>query len=180
MVMRRVPREQFYLHTSVVVPLEAPSFIATMQPLQGLQLPAHQQFLTLRPSLTWRTQRDRPSDAPAQRSSSLDPTLDLKWRPRPELVIDATLNPDFSQVALDVPIDFLEDCRDVPCDEQTTCVTGKRCVSKQIVANDCAPPRTCELTLVREAPPRDAAADGDGPPGPPSGPPLRWPQLNGN
>jgi hypothetical protein len=103
MVIRRVPREQFYLHTSVPVPAEAPSFIATMQPLQGVQLPEHQQFLTLRPSLTWRTQRDRPFGAAAQRSSSLDPTLDLKWRPRAELVVDATLNPDFSQVALDVP-----------------------------------------------------------------------------
>lgn len=103
MVARRVPREQFHLHTSVLVPAEAPSFIATMQPLQGVQLPAHQQFLTLRPSLTWRTQRDQGFDQRAQRSSSLDPTLDLKWRPRPELVVDATLNPDFSQVALDVP-----------------------------------------------------------------------------
>ena len=103
MVARRVPREQFHLHTSVLIPVEAPSFIATMQPLQGVQLPAHQQFLTLRPSLTWRTQRERPFAGPPQRSSSLDPTLDLKWRPLPELVIDATLNPDFSQVALDVP-----------------------------------------------------------------------------
>ena len=103
MVMRRVPREQFYLHTSVLIPVEAPSFIATMQPLQGVQLPAHKQFLTLRPSLTWRTRRERPFGEPARRSSSLDPTLDLKWRPRAELVVDATLNPDFSQVALDVP-----------------------------------------------------------------------------
>lgn len=103
MVGRRVPREQFFMHTSVLVPFEAPNFIATLQPLQGVQLPAHQQFLTLRPSLTWRTQRDRPFDGPARRSSSLDPTLELKWRPRAELVVDATLNPDFSQVALDVP-----------------------------------------------------------------------------
>jgi hypothetical protein len=103
MVARRVPREQFYLHTSVLIPAEAPSFIATMQPLQGVQLPAHRQFLTLRPSLTWLTRRNRPYDAPAKRSGSLDPSLDLKWRPRAELVVDATLNPDFSQVALDRP-----------------------------------------------------------------------------
>ena len=34
---------------------------------------------------------------------AVDASLDLKWRPRAELVIDGTLNPDFSQVALDVP-----------------------------------------------------------------------------
>jgi hypothetical protein len=103
MVARRVPREQFYLHTSVLIPVEAPNFIATMQPLQGVQLPAHRQYLSLRPSITWRTQREKPVGAAPTRSSSLDPSLDLKWRPRAELVVDATLNPDFSQVALDVP-----------------------------------------------------------------------------
>ncbi|NRF67414.1 carbohydrate binding family 9 domain-containing protein [Aquincola sp. S2] len=103
MIGRRVPRDQVYLHTSVLIPVDAPSFIATLQPLQGVQLPAHQQFLTLRPSLTWRQQRTRSGDGPTTRERSIDATLDLKWRPLPELVIDATLNPDFSQVALDVP-----------------------------------------------------------------------------
>ena len=103
MVSRRVPREQFYLHSSVLVPRDAPSFIATLQPLQGLELPEHHQFLTLRPSLTWRRLRDQPAGAPASSSQGLTATLDVKWRPMAELVIDATLNPDFSQVALDVP-----------------------------------------------------------------------------
>ena len=38
MVGRRIPREQFFLHTSVLVPREAPSFIATLQKRQGLQV----------------------------------------------------------------------------------------------------------------------------------------------
>jgi len=103
MVARRVPREQFYLHTSVLVPRDAPNFIATLQPLQGVQLPAQHQFLTLRPSLTWRQSTDRPAAGPASGSHKLEATLDLKWRPLAEWVIDGTLNPDFSQVALDVP-----------------------------------------------------------------------------
>lgn len=103
MVGRRIPRAQFYLHTSVLIPREAPSFIATMQPLDGVQLPAQHQFLTLRPSLTWRTQRSRDGSGPAQRDSSIDASLDLKWRPLAELVVDAALNPDFSQVAVDTP-----------------------------------------------------------------------------
>ncbi len=103
MVGRRVPREQFTLDTSVLVPRDAPSFIAALQPLQGVVLPERHQFLTLRPSLTWREQRDAPAGAPTTRASSVDATLDVKWRPLPEWVLDATLNPDFSQVALDVP-----------------------------------------------------------------------------
>ena len=103
MVGRRVPREQFYLHTSVLIPRDAPSFIATLQPLRGVVLPERHQFLTLRPSLTWHRLRQAPSDGPASSAQRLEATLDLKWRPTAEWVVDATLNPDFSQVALDVP-----------------------------------------------------------------------------
>lgn len=103
MVARRVPREQFYLHSSVLIPRDAPSFIATLQPLQGVVLPDQHQFLILRPSLTWRRQTQQPAGGPDSASRRWDATLDLKWRPLAEWVIDATLNPDFSQVALDVP-----------------------------------------------------------------------------
>ena len=103
MVARRVPREQFYLHSSVLIPRDAPSFIASLQPLQGVVLPERHQFLTLRPSLTWRRQTAQPALGPTLALQRLEATLDLKWRPRAEWVIDATLNPDFSQVALDVP-----------------------------------------------------------------------------
>ena len=103
MVGRRVPRQQFYLHTSVLVPRDAPSFIAALQPLQGVVLPARHQFLTLRPSLTWRRQTTQPAQGPATQVQRPAATLDLKWRPLAEWVVDATLNPDFSQVALDVP-----------------------------------------------------------------------------
>jgi hypothetical protein len=103
MVGRRVPREQFYLHTSVLVPRDAPSFIATLQPLQGVRLPERHQFLTLRPSLTLRREHAREPGAPLQTGSTVEASLDLKWRPLHELVLDATLNPDFSQVALDEP-----------------------------------------------------------------------------
>jgi hypothetical protein len=104
MVARRVPREQFHLLTSVALPWGAPSFIHRLQPLQGVQLPAGQAFLTLRPSLTAR-RTEEIADAAGRRvrRDELDATLDVKWRPRAELVVDATLNPDFSQVALDVP-----------------------------------------------------------------------------
>jgi hypothetical protein len=107
MVARRLPRESFHLLTSVQLPLEAPSFIDRLQPLRGVQLPARSAFLSLRPSVTARHARDRSdlgsSPDAGTRQTSADASLDIKWRPRAELVIDGTLNPDFSQVALDVP-----------------------------------------------------------------------------
>lgn len=103
LVGRRVPRAQFYLDTSAPIPRDAPSFIATLQPLQGVRLPERHQFLTLRPSLTWRTQRSRDGAGPRLTDNAWDASLDLKWRPLAELVVDATLNPDFSQVAVDQP-----------------------------------------------------------------------------
>ena len=102
MVARRLPREQFHLLASTPIPRDAPSFIATLQPLQGVALPEQHAFLTLRPSITLRT-RDDGQGGPGSRRNDADTSLDVKWRPRAELVVDATLNPDFSQVALDVP-----------------------------------------------------------------------------
>jgi len=66
-------------------------------------LPESHGFLTLRPSLTLRGTREQTSGQPRRSASTVDASLDLKWRPRAELVVDGTLNPDFSQVALDVP-----------------------------------------------------------------------------
>ncbi len=102
MVARRLPREQFRLFTSVLIPREAASFIATLQPLAGVALPSSHNFLTLRPGFTLRQTRGSGSgNGPTETRS--EASLDVKWRPRAELVVDGTLNPDFSQVALDVP-----------------------------------------------------------------------------
>lgn len=103
MVARRLPRESFHLLLSVVLPRGSASFIDRLQPLEGLQLPDDHAFLTLRPSLTARREQRRDAAGARGSGSALDVTLDLKWRPRAELVLDGTLNPDFSQVALDVP-----------------------------------------------------------------------------
>jgi hypothetical protein len=98
MVARRLPREQFHLLTSLHLPRGSASFIDRLQALDGVELPAAHGFLTLRPSFTART-----AEGDGARARYIEPALDLKWRPRAELVVDATLNPDFSQVALDLP-----------------------------------------------------------------------------
>ena len=103
MVVRRTPRDEFHMDSSVLIPREAPNFIATMQPLEGVVLPPSSRFLTLRPSLTLRREQSTPAGAPSTSRQRAEASLDVKWRLRPEWVVDATLNPDFSQLALDVP-----------------------------------------------------------------------------
>ena len=103
MVARRLPREQFHLVSSVPIPRDVPSFIHNLQPLVGVTLPENSNFITVRPSVTLRNTREQETGKASISRSKTELSLDAKWRPRAELVMDGTLNPDFSQVALDVP-----------------------------------------------------------------------------
>jgi hypothetical protein len=103
MVLRRVPRDQPYLLMSVPLGRDAANFIEALQPLQGAPTPSNDSFLQLRPNFTLRHSTDQQPGQPATADNMLNVGLDIKWRPRPELVVDATLKPDFSQVELDVP-----------------------------------------------------------------------------
>ncbi|MFL6624834.1 MAG: DUF5916 domain-containing protein [Vitreoscilla sp.] len=103
MVARRMPRDQAYMWTSVTVPTDAPAFISAMQPLEGIELPQQRNFLTIRPSITARHTSDSEPGQGKHAAGGIQGSLDVKWRASPELVIDGTLKPDFSQVALDVP-----------------------------------------------------------------------------
>jgi hypothetical protein len=102
MVGRRIPRAQFTLDLSVNLPREASNFIANLQTLENFTPPPAQSFLQLRPTITARQTRSNLAGVD-ERTREVKPSLDIKWRPRAELVVDATLNPDFSQVELDVP-----------------------------------------------------------------------------
>ena len=103
LVARRVPREQFYWIPSAAIPLDSPNMLVTMQELRGIELPKDANFLTLRPSITLRHTRTQDVPGPVEKENKLQPTLDVKWRPTADLVVDGTLKPDFSQVDLDVP-----------------------------------------------------------------------------
>ncbi len=98
MVVRRLPREQTYLIASVAIPADVLSFIATMQPLEGVAKPEHESFLIVRPTLALRRSTQ---DGITETNKTLG--AEIKWRPAPEWVVDATIKPDFSQVELDVP-----------------------------------------------------------------------------
>ncbi len=103
MVVRRVPREQPYLLMSVPLGRDAANFIAALQPLEGAPAPSNDSFLQLRPNFTLRRGTDQQPGQPMTADNSLNVGLDIKWRPRPELVVGRHAEARFSQVELDVP-----------------------------------------------------------------------------
>ena len=102
LVFRNYPREQRYRMASSPLPRDTPCFLCLNQPLTGLDAVASARHLEVTPQLTLRATRDREFGS-RDTGSELVPSLDVKWRPRADLVFDATINPDFSQVDLDTP-----------------------------------------------------------------------------
>jgi hypothetical protein len=103
MVFRNYPRDQRYRMSTSKLPREQNCFICLNEPLTGLDDLPSTRFLALTPNVTVRGVQNRDADLPRRRENDVVPSLDLKWRPRPDVVIDATINPDFSQVELDAP-----------------------------------------------------------------------------
>lgn len=107
-VARNIPREDRTLDVSApLLTKDALSFIAEMQVLDGLgdlvEQVRERSFFSWRPELTLRSTRERSDADGLQRSRKASLGAEFKWRPRADWVLDATLNPDFSQVELDAP-----------------------------------------------------------------------------
>ena len=103
MVFRNYPREQRYRISSSMLPRDSSCFICLNEPLTGLDDLPSARHLALTPNATARSVTQRDAGAARTRENELIPSLDLKWRPRADVVVDATVNPDFSQVELDTP-----------------------------------------------------------------------------
>jgi Domain of unknown function (DUF5916) len=107
MFTRNIPREQGVLLLSVPLSRDTPAFIAGLEPLAGLdgvvERIREQPLITVKPELTWRQTRGQADGVPAARERKASLGAEIKWRPRADWVIDATINPDFSQVELDAP-----------------------------------------------------------------------------
>ncbi|WP_271007959.1 carbohydrate binding family 9 domain-containing protein [Paucibacter sp. B51] len=108
MVVRNIPRQEANtLNVSAPLTKDALSFIAELQPIEGLSDLVEQvrerSFLSVRPELTLRRLEDQAEGRPDSRKRESNLGGELKWRPRADWVIDAVLNPDFSQVELDTP-----------------------------------------------------------------------------
>ncbi|HUP98705.1 MAG TPA: DUF5916 domain-containing protein [Usitatibacter sp.] len=102
MVFRNYPRDQRYRISTSKLPRDQNCFICLNEPLTGLDRVAAARSLALTPDVTLRSVATR-EGGESRRESEFVPSLDLKWRPRADIVVDATINPDFSQVELDTP-----------------------------------------------------------------------------
>jgi hypothetical protein len=111
MVFRNYPRDQRYRISSSKLPREQNCFICLNEPLTGLADLPSTRFLALTPNLTLRSVERREAGGVRReneaggmrRENDVVPSVDVKWRPRADVVVDATINPDFSQVELDTP-----------------------------------------------------------------------------
>ena len=103
MVFRNYPRDQLYRLSTSKLAKDSACFICLNEPLTGLDdLPATR-HLAITPNITVRSVSRRSADGTRESETDIVPSLDLKWRPRADVIVDATLNPDFSQVELDTP-----------------------------------------------------------------------------
>jgi Domain of unknown function (DUF5916) len=103
LVVRGIARDEVYRFANARIPRDTNSFMLFAQTLAGMTgLPEGREF-TVTPQLTVRHTSDRDGNARAATRNSVIVGADVKFRPRPDLVVDATINPDFSQVELDSP-----------------------------------------------------------------------------
>ncbi len=103
LIFRRVPRGEQYSLVNGRLPKDGSCFMCYAQVLAGMTGLPHGRELTLTPQLTLRRTADRAGGADPLRENDIVAGADVKYRPRPDLVFDATVNPDFSQVELDTP-----------------------------------------------------------------------------
>ncbi|HZZ91411.1 MAG TPA: DUF5916 domain-containing protein [Usitatibacter sp.] len=103
MIWRNYPRDQRYRMSSSKLPREQTCFLCLNEPLTGLTALPSPRFLQLTPNATLRSVETWGSGVAHETHREFVPSLDAKWRPRSDVVVDATLNPDFSQVELDTP-----------------------------------------------------------------------------
>ncbi|HYI11187.1 MAG TPA: DUF5916 domain-containing protein [Thermoanaerobaculia bacterium] len=100
-LMRNYPRDFRYIMSNTPIPKNSNCFLCHAATLSGLEdLPTGSHF-TLTPYTA--AQFTRPSTAGAEQKFTNDLGFDLKWNPSTRLTVDATLNPDFSQIEADVP-----------------------------------------------------------------------------
>ncbi len=102
-IVRGMTRDEQYRFSNGRIPRDSNCFLCYAQTLDGMrELPAGREF-TLTPQMTLRRASDEVNNGPRKNKNDFVAGLDVKFRPRPDLVFDATINPDFSQVELDTP-----------------------------------------------------------------------------
>ncbi len=103
LIIRALARDEVYRFANARIPRDTNSFVLYAQTLAGMtNLPAGKEF-TVTPQITARRSSERINNGSSTSRNNLVLSADVKYRPRPDLVFDATINPDFSQVELDSP-----------------------------------------------------------------------------
>lgn len=103
LVTRNMTREAFYRLYSGEVTLATSCNLCFSEPIEGLTgLPTRLNW-SATPQLVLHRGREEVAGSPRRDIKTQDLSLDVKLRPDSATVIDATINPDFSQVELDAP-----------------------------------------------------------------------------
>ena len=102
-VFRGIARDEQYRFANARIPRDANCTLCYAQSLIGMrELPAGRE-LTVTPQMTLRRTSERQDSGARNTKNNVVIGTDIKYRPRADLVFDATINPDFSQVELDTP-----------------------------------------------------------------------------
>jgi hypothetical protein len=105
-IVRGITRDTQYRIANGRIPKENNCLLCYAQTISNLKDLPEGHELVLTPNVTLRSTRDRITDGDTvinRNKSDFVPSLDIKYRPTANWVIDATINPDFSQVELDAP-----------------------------------------------------------------------------
>jgi hypothetical protein len=101
-VFRNQPRETRIRSTNVVLGRDPACFLCVAEELTGLRDLPKTSGLTVTPYAAVNSSRTRIGDQTSS-ETKFSAGADVKWRPSPEWVVDATFRPDFSQLELDTP-----------------------------------------------------------------------------
>lgn len=102
-LFRNYPRDKRHQLTSHKSPRDSNCFPCTWAKYDGMAGVQQGRNLEIVPTLTMgKTQtRDNAGDAWHSDDTSIEPGVDVSWAPSPAMTLNATLNPDFSQVETD-------------------------------------------------------------------------------
>ncbi len=104
-LLRFYPRDLRHRLSNNKLDRTNPCWICQLQPLRGFSGVKEGKHFTLVPSLVAGTDEQRElhpqHNGPWQRQSDVEPGLDIKWGITPDINLNATFNPDFSQVEAD-------------------------------------------------------------------------------
>ncbi len=101
-VFRNQPRETRIRTTNVVLGRDPSCFLCVAEELTGLRDLPKTSGLTVTPYAAVNSSRTRVGEQSSS-ETKFSAGADIKWRPSPEWVLDATFRPDFSQLELDTP-----------------------------------------------------------------------------